>query len=127
MYEYNAKIIRIVDGDGFIADVDLGFYTHCHKTFRLKNYEAPEITGPERKLGLIAKTKLEELLPPGAEVMIQTEKQDGFRRWLAEVSWEGGSLTEYLIKHGYGLFRGKNDKRPIFDLEAPYPLIGEER
>lgn len=122
MYEYKARVIKIIDGDTLIAVVDVGFYTYVHQHFRLLNYEAPEVRGPERPFGLIAKAKLEELLPVETVISIRTEKADDFGRWLAEVPWDqGGTLSEYLIKLGYGVSRGKNEHRAPFDLTRPYP------
>lgn len=121
MYEYKARVAKIIDGDTLVAVVDLGFYAYVHQHFRLLNYEAPEIRGPESPLGVIAKAKLEELLPIDTEILIRTEKADSFGRWLAEVPWEGGTLSEYLIKLGYGVPREKYEDRVPFDLTHAYP------
>ena len=122
MYEYKARVEKVIDGDTFIAVVDLGFYTYVHQHFRLLNYEAPEIRGPEKCLGVIAKAKLEDLLKVGTEIVIRTEKADGFGRWLAEVPLKRGTLSERLIKLGYGVPRRKNEKRVPFDPTGKYPL-----
>lgn len=122
MYEYSAEIAEIVDGDPFIAVVDVGFYIYCHQNFRLLSYEAPEIRGVEKAFGAIAKAKLQEILPVGLIVRIQTEKADSFGRWLAKVIWEQGTLSEHLIRLGYGVVREKGKDRVPFDLSQPYPL-----
>ena len=124
MYDYTARIVQVIDGDTFIANVDVGFHMYSHQHLRLLNFEAPEIRGPERKIGLLAKAKLEELLPVGFETRIRTEKSDSFGRWLAEVVWENNStLSEYLIKLGYGVLRKKGEDRTPFNLDTPYPLV----
>jgi endonuclease YncB( thermonuclease family) len=98
MYDYVARIVHVIDGDTFVANVDVGFYMYSHQHLRLLNYEAPEIRGAERAIGLLAKTKLEEILPVGLEIKIRNEKADSFGKWLAEVPWEGGTLSEHLMK-----------------------------
>lgn len=123
MYEYVARIVQVIDGDTFIANVDVGFHMYSHQHLRLLNFEAPEIRGLERKIGLLAKAKLEELLPVGLETRIRTEKSDSFGRWLAEVVWENGTLSEYLIKLGYGVLRRKGEDRVPFNVDLPYPLL----
>ena len=42
MYEYNAKLDRVVDGDTVDAMIDLGFDTWVHKRIRLEGIDAPE-------------------------------------------------------------------------------------
>jgi len=127
MYEYQATVVQIIDGDTFIASVDMGFYTYSHQHFRLLGYEAPETDGPEKLIGVLAKAKLEELMPVGTIVLVRVEKADSFGRWLAEVQWQGETLSEYLIKLGYGLYRGRNDERPTFDLTKPYPFTPNQK
>lgn len=124
MYDYAARVVKVIDGDTFIANVDVGFYMYSHQHLRLLNYEAPEIRGAERKLGLLAKAKLEEHLPVAMEIRIRTEKSDSFGRWLAEVMWESENctLSEYLIKLGYGVLRRKGEDRVPFNIDLPYPF-----
>lgn len=122
MFEYRVIITRILDGDTFDATVDLGFHTYSKQRFRLTNYSAPEIRGEEREMGLIAKQKLEEMLPVGSEWAVRSEKTEKFGRWLAEIAWsDGQSLSSYLISLGYGLIWNGKGKRPRFD-PTVYPL-----
>jgi len=125
MYEYDATIIEVIDGDTFSAFVDLGFYTYCRQHFRLVDYYAPESDGSERTLGIIGKAKLEEYLKAGNTVRIRTEKADSFGRWLADVQHEGASLSKILSDQGYGVLRPnkKKSEKIRFDPTQPYPLI----
>ena len=36
MYEYNAIVKNVVDGDTFDLDIDLGFHIHIHERVRLQ-------------------------------------------------------------------------------------------
>jgi micrococcal nuclease len=125
MYQYEARVERIVDGDTIEFTVDLGFHLYFREQMRLAHYAAPEIKGPERPLGIIAKQKLEDLLPVGTVVNIRSHKTEKFGRWLAEVAWKDGSLSDLLIQQGYGLRydNNRNEKNPTFDPNAAYPLI----
>lgn len=124
MYEYNAYIKRIVDGDTFDADVDLGFHTWGKQRFRINGYSAPEIRGVEHEFGVIAKAKLEELLPLESMITITSTKTEKFGRWLADLTLKNGStITDYLIEQGYGLPWNGKGKRPPFDLKASYPIL----
>jgi micrococcal nuclease len=48
MYEYNAKLLRIVDGDTLDMEVDLGFRTFQRIRCRLYGLNAPETFGVPR-------------------------------------------------------------------------------
>ena len=65
MYEYKAKILRIVDGDTVDVDIDLGFGMWMHKErVRIMGIDTPESRTrdlAEKKLGLAAKKRLQEL------------------------------------------------------------------
>jgi len=125
MYEYQATIMRIVDGDTFDADVDLGFHTISRQRFRILGYSAPEISGIEREMGGKARAKLEEVLPIHSVVRLTSTKTEKFGRWLADVTLSSGkSLAAYLVKEDYGVPWDGSGKRPVFDLEGPYPVRG---
>jgi len=128
MYHYEARVERIVDGDTIEFSVDLGFHMYFREQMRLAHYAAPEIKGPERALGLVAKQKLEELLPTGTIVTIQSQKTEKYGRWLAQVTWGDSTLSEYLIGEGYGIGydNKRNEKNPTFDPSTPYPLTHDK-
>ncbi len=69
MYNYNAKCIRVVDGDTIDAEIDLGFDVKVKKRIRLAGINAPESrtrNKVEKKLGLAAKERLVEILDGAA-------------------------------------------------------------
>lgn len=75
MYEYNAAITRIVDGDTVDVDVDLGFSVHHHSRVRLYGINAAESRTrdlEEKKRGLAAKARLLELCPVNSKVILRT-------------------------------------------------------
>ena len=68
MYEYNAQIIKIVDGDTVDALIDIGFSVWVKKRIRLHGINTPESRTRdlvEKKAGLAAKHRLEEMLESG--------------------------------------------------------------
>ena len=65
MYEYDAKLLRVVDGDTVDAMIDLGFDVWVKKRIRLYKINAPESRtrdAEEKIRGLAAKARLQELL-----------------------------------------------------------------
>ncbi len=43
MYNYKAKVVRWVDGDTLLVEVDLGFYVLTIQKIRLARINAPEM------------------------------------------------------------------------------------
>ena len=65
MYEYRAKLDRIIDGDTIDVTIDLGFDVHIKSRIRLYGINTPETRTrdlEEKKRGFAAKERLEELL-----------------------------------------------------------------
>ena len=77
-YEYNCKILRIVDGDTVDVDIDLGFGIWMHRErVRIMGIDTPESRTRdkvEKQFGLAAKAYLKELLPIGSIQTIKTQK-----------------------------------------------------
>ncbi len=82
MYEYRAKIRRIVDGDTVDVDVDLGFgIWMMDERVRIKGIDTPESRTrdkTEKQFGLASKARLKQLLPLGSiQVLRTTVNKDG--------------------------------------------------
>ena len=127
LYYYMAKVERVVDGDTVEFSVDVGFNMHFKEKMRIAHYAAPEIDGIEKALGLLAKQKLEELLPKDSFVLMRSHKIEKYGRWLAEVILDAdtkSTLADHLISLGYGKrYDGKSGEvYPRFDPSAPYPI-----
>jgi len=112
MYEYRARVTRVVDGDTVDATVDLGFHMQALLRFRVYGIDTPEIRGKEREEGLKSKAQVVEWIE-GKDVVIRSEKTGKFGRWLARIQFEENGkqrdLTDSLISLGLGkpYFGGK--------------------
>ena len=77
MYEYKAKVLRVVDGDTVDVDIDLGFGIWMHRErVRMMGIDTPESRTRdkvEKAFGLASKARLKELLPIGRIVKKKTE------------------------------------------------------
>jgi micrococcal nuclease len=100
-YVYNARVLRVVDGDTFDANVDLGFRLRSVVRFRLLGVDCPERKTPTRDAGEMAKSFTRSYID-GADVLIRTEKADVFGRYLARVWVNGIDLVEAIIMAGHG-------------------------
>jgi micrococcal nuclease len=121
MYEYNAKILRIVDGDTIDVDIDLGFGVWIHKErVRLEGIDTPESRTKdleEKKFGLLSKEYVRGLLPVGSIVKLVCKSYDSkgkFGRILGDIQLketrmigreivEHSSLVKTMIDNGYGV------------------------
>jgi micrococcal nuclease len=100
MFQYAATVVRIVDGDTMYFDVDLGFTIHFRLDVRLKGVNTPETRGPTREAGLKSKAFVEQALPVGALVVLNTYKAEKYGRYLADVIYLPSAKTrdEILAK-----------------------------
>ena len=87
MYEYLAKVIRVVDGDTYDVMVDLGFNIKMKIRIRLNGIDTPEIYRPscdaELEHGREAKLFVEQLIL-NEVVTIKTYKMS-LNRYVADV------------------------------------------
>ena len=115
MFEYNATVTRVVDGDTIDAIVDLGFSTFKKVRIRMHGINAPESRTrdlEEKKKGLAAKARLIEMLEENKNEFILVSHGVGkFGRCLGEIflNKKENSVNKQLIWEGHGTeyFGGK--------------------
>ena len=98
VYRYRATCLRVIDGDTYVLDVDLGLRVHAHAQIRLRDWSAFEMNTEAGRAAQVAAAAL--LLAPGARIVIETYKDtQTFGRWIADVWIEGQPLTTLLLAH----------------------------
>jgi micrococcal nuclease len=125
MYEYNATVQRVIDGDTVLLDVDLGFFTHMRMSCRLTGINAREMHdagGPQ------AKAHLEKLLPVETKVMVESVKADKYAgRFDAYIYPYGSSgkqyimpsVNELMVQDGYAALWSGTGPAPV----PPWPIL----
>ena len=108
MYNYNAKIIRWVDGDTVELCIDLGFKIQSTHRARLYGVDTPErgkVNYNEARLFC------EKLVPVGSVVSVDTHKDssDKYGRYLVDIKVNDKTISQMLVeaKLGYSYFGGK--------------------
>lgn len=97
-YEYNAQVVRWVDGDTVELDADLGFHIRYRDHFRLLGVDTAERGKP---LAAEGKALSISLAPAGSTVHIKTTKGDKYGRWLTTVTTAAGEdVSTELISAG---------------------------
>ena len=118
MYTYNAKVLRVVDGDTLDLMIDLGFRQFSKQRVRLYGVDTPETFGVKKgsaewTAGVKAKAFVEHWLathcPDGVMIKSHDGKQLGqgkYGRWLVHVMPPGSAgvvkdLAHELVKNGH--------------------------
>ena len=137
MYEYRAKINRVVDGDTVDVDIELGFgIVLSDERVRIMGIDTPESRTRdlvEKKFGLASKSRLKELL--GKTSILKTEiNKDGedmkgkFGRVLGDFITEDGRLvTEIMAEEGHCVpyFGGSKEETKAAHMKNRERLIAE--
>lgn len=103
MYNYRARIMKVIDGDTIDVDIDLGFGITRRERVRVFGIDAPELRVKEEAAeGMRSKAAVIDWASRYPEVTLHTVKdKDKYGRYLAEVSHpEGGSLADVLLHAG---------------------------
>ena len=123
MYTYNAKVLRVVDGDSIRMDIDLGFGCHLlgnsgrGMDIRLFGIDCPEVRTrcrAEKAHGLLGKACVEEHLKVGETYEITTRERGKFGRYLATIRLsKRHTINDLLVKSLLAVpYHGQN-KREI--------------
>jgi micrococcal nuclease len=98
MFQYEARIIRIKDGDTLVIDVDLGFKIRHEIDVRLARIDTPEIVN--WGLGGIedpAKNYVTQCCPVGSVCVVNISRAEKYGRWLAEIFFQPGETDRMKI------------------------------
>ena len=116
MFEYNAEVLRIVDGDTLDARIDLGFDVHVNKRIRLvgiDTWESRTRDKAEKAKGLAAKARLKELLKEDKNKFKLISHGTGkFGRVLGDIEISVGNVCDILVEegHAYSYFGGNKEE-----------------
>ena len=113
MYQYNAKVLRVIDGDSYVLEIDLGFEVFKRTKARLYGVDTYETYGVKKESEEYAKgkaaTEFVEKWFEGKTLVITSHKAPTFLkgkygRWLVDiVDQDGNVLSEALITEGHGV------------------------
>ena len=115
MYIYNIELLRVVDGDTIDAKIDLGFDVSIKKRVRFLGVDTPESRTrdlEEKKRGLAAKDRVQELLEGCTKIQLTSHGVGKFGRCLGELyidmvdgeeKIELESINKLLIKEGHAV------------------------
>lgn len=95
-YHYNVTITRVIDGDTFVADIDLGFNLSLKdQRLRLMGINTPETRGDNKWKGVEAMSFVEEALDQ-VDTVIKSFKRDSFGRVLCTLYYQDYETKEWV-------------------------------
>lgn len=103
MYEYRATVLRVIDGDGYLMRVDLGWHVSIEGSVRLIGVDCPETgtaAGPD------ATAFVADVFAQARQITVTTIRRDpsrSFARYLARVDVDGADLADLIIDAGHGM------------------------
>lgn len=112
MYEYKAKLVKVVDGDTIDIDIDLGFHLCIRQRCRLRGVDCPEKKGATKEAGLAAQAFTATWLGRLGTLLIRSSKpyaDDKYGRYLVEVfdpsvgNTASTSLNNALLVEGHAV------------------------
>jgi micrococcal nuclease len=112
MYEYNATVKQVHDGDTLTVDVDLGFKQWAHdQQIRLIGIQAPE---NNTEAGAHSTAFLKGLLVPGTAITLVTvkDKREKYGRMLGDVFFGDIHVNTALVDQGYAVAWDGKGARP---------------
>jgi len=123
MYDYQCKIVRVVDGDTIDVDIDLGFDTwRCGERIRLYGVDTPECRtrdADEKAAGFLAKEFVEDTLHVGETYTLTTKEKGKFGRYLGVIMLsDKTSINAALVKEHLAVPYHGQSKQEIEDAHA---------
>lgn len=112
MYRYRAVVVRVLDGDTVILDVDLGFYVTVRQSCRLMGINARELHEPG---GPEARNHLLSLLPERASINVESIQPDKYAGRFDGIIFvmPGISVNEFMVRDGYAAKWDGEGARPV--------------
>jgi len=103
MYSYTATLLRVIDADTVVLDLDLGFKLwRRNESYRLGRIDAPELP---TEGGIAARSALVLELTTARSLSVTTARADKFGRWLVELIADGRNINDWLVSTGHAVYR----------------------
>lgn len=100
LFTYKAIVIKVVDGDTLILNIDLGFnITYNNQKVRLARINTPETNTEQGKT--VKKLVTNLLLNKTVTIKTIKDSKDKYGRYLAEVYLDDLSINDYLLTNNY--------------------------
>lgn len=121
-----ARVLTWHDGDTCEVEVDSGFGASHRVAIRVFGVSAPEVSGVETQLGMMAREGARAVAPPDSACQLWTWKQS-FNRYVGRVVLgDGADVAAILTSRGLTRAWDGKTARPVFE-QYPVPHVAAER
>jgi micrococcal nuclease len=114
VYQYKAKLVRVVDGDTVILDFDLGFHVRFEQRVRLARIDAIERKDDPERLATTA--VINWFAGTNNEVFVKTtlDKTDKYGRVIGEITQtfvgkanmnDHSNLSDHQVVYGHAVYK----------------------
>ncbi len=105
MYNYKAKVTRVIDGDTIEVNIDLGFHLESKdQCIRLFGINAPEMRGASKEDGMISKMWLKaQIENKEVDFISVMHKKGKYGRWLGIICLDGRNINQEMVEQGYAI------------------------
>ena len=117
MYEYRAKVIKVIDGDTIDVDIDLGFGVILAKQrIRLYGIDTPESRTSdkvEKFYGKISSAFMKDHCPRGSYITLRTylDSKGKYGRILGEIIVDDINLNKLMVEKSLAVeYNGRSKK-----------------
>ena len=117
MYEYRAKVIKVIDGDTIDVDIDLGFGVILAKQrIRLYGIDTPESRTSdkvEKFYGKLSSAFMKERCPRGSYITLRTylDSKGKYGRILGEIIVDDINLNKLMVEKSLAVeYNGRSKK-----------------
>ncbi len=102
-FEFEATVLKVIDGDTIDLDVDLGFKIRKKVRARLARINCAELNSSDtndKEKAAAAKQYLSKLLGAGAQVFVRSLALDIYGRSIAEVFLNTVNVSDLMLDSG---------------------------
>lgn len=115
-YIRSARVVRVIDGDTVILDIDLGFHVTIRMSCRLAGINARELHAPG---GPEAGAHLASLLPQNGLVTVESVRADKYAGRFDGIIWSGTiNINDRMVTDGYAAVWDGSGTAPV----PPWPI-----
>lgn len=110
LYQYQAFVTEVYDGDTCTVTFDLGFKVNFSEKVRLLGINAPEMRGEDKEKGTVSRDRLrEKILNKTVYIETQKDQKEKYGRYLGTIYIKNSagaleSVNDWMVSEGLAVY-----------------------